>query len=213
MYSSGSRRLSRSQQTQPPHNPNNAHSAQDMGMFMPGDPGGFVLPNGPQVSSTAPLGFVVPGAPQSHGWGNSAYPPMHALCAGEPGGFIVPNSSTVPGSYVPTGSYAPNSYQRPQSTMSSYQRPQSPAMSTYSQDHTRAPYHNAYSTMSSHTTNARNVPSRQGSVCSHYSTTSRRSGASSTMVNGHVYPKHSQHSQHSRHAQPAYTWDDFRYGH
>ncbi|KAJ1778664.1 hypothetical protein LPJ62_006372, partial [Coemansia sp. RSA 2167] len=161
-----------------------------------------------------PLGwFVVPGAPQSYGWDNSAYPPMHTLCAGEPGGFIVPNSSTVPSLYVPTSSYAPNSYQRPQSTMSSYQRPQSPAMSTYSQDHTRALYHDVYSTMSSHTTNARNVPSRQGSVCSHYSTTSRRSGTSSMMVNGHVYPKHSQHSQHSRHAQPAYTWDDFRYGH
>ncbi|KAJ1859055.1 hypothetical protein GGH12_000903 [Coemansia sp. RSA 1822] len=209
MYSSGSRRLSRSQQT---HRNPNTQTGQDMGMFMPGDPGGFVLPNGPHVSNSAPLGFVVPGAPQSHGahWGSSAYPPMHALCAGEPGGFIVPNSSTVPGSFVP-GSFVPGSF-----VPGSYPRPQSPAMSSYSQDHTRAPYNDVYSTVSSHR-NARNVPSRQGSACSHYSTVSRRSGASSTMVNGHVYPKHSQpsqHLQHSRqpHAQPAYTWDDFRYG-
>ncbi|KAJ2354716.1 hypothetical protein GGF43_003102, partial [Coemansia sp. RSA 2618] len=59
----------------------------------------------------------------------------------------------------------------------------------------------------------RNIPSRQESVSSRHSAGSFRSAASSTMVNGYVYPKHSQQQrQHSHAQQPAYTWEDMRYG-
>ncbi|KAJ2345593.1 hypothetical protein GGF43_005181, partial [Coemansia sp. RSA 2618] len=135
MYpSSGSRRLSRSQQTQPPRSPQpSTQFGQDMlgSQFMPGDPGGFVLPGGPAGNfSSAPLGFVLPGAPQSHGqmhsnWGGSAYPPMQPLSAGEPGGFIVPGNAyprPQSPSYAPQGSheqYAQRQVYPPHDTYSS----------------------------------------------------------------------------------------------
>ncbi|KAJ2313446.1 hypothetical protein IWW54_001515 [Coemansia sp. RSA 2705] len=186
---SGTRRLSRSQQPQPPRN---APPSQDIlgSQFMPGEPGGFVLPGRPGFGamnglSAAPLGFLLPGTPhpygQDGGRDSSACPLMHPLSSGEPGGFIAPCQS----------------YARPQSPSHGLQaRPQSP-------EHKRVPQYSSFDTCSSanssqlsvprSTNNPRNVPSRQGSVCSRYSaSSSHRSAASPTMVNAFAHPKHSQ---------------------
>ncbi|KAJ2844498.1 hypothetical protein IWW36_005164 [Coemansia brasiliensis] len=181
---------------------------------MPGEPGGFVLPAGPGLNGNeTPLGFVNPGAPpQSYGqpnscWENCPYPPMHPLSAGEPGGFIVPG----------------NSYPRPQSPPYASQ-----ACGCNHDQYPRAsqPYsQNAHATAASSQASApslypRNVPSRQGSVSSRHSAHSHLSGASSTMVNGYTYPKHSQMRQQPYVQQPKqqpqsgplYTWENVRYG-
>ncbi|KAJ1869933.1 hypothetical protein LPJ55_005028 [Coemansia sp. RSA 990] len=172
--------------------------------FMPGEPGGFVLPGGPGFGGNeTPLGFINPGAPhRSYGqpdncWENCPYPPMHPLSAGEPGGFVVPGSS----------------YPRPQSP------PYAKVCGCSHDQHPRALYsQNASSQASAPSMYPRNIPSRQGSVSSRHSAHSQLSAVSSTMVNGHTYPKHSQmrqqpYVQPKQPAGPLYSWENVRYGH
>ncbi|KAJ2806417.1 hypothetical protein H4R20_001705 [Coemansia guatemalensis] len=102
-------RLSRNQLSKPPtpqQSPqsNVSHNNQQIlgSQFMPGDPGGFVLPIVPETGdyNSAPLGFMLPGHPnitcnpQDGGWeSNCGRPPLQPMCAGEPGGFIAPDAT------------------------------------------------------------------------------------------------------------------------
>ncbi|KAJ2082659.1 hypothetical protein H4R24_001408 [Coemansia sp. RSA 988] len=102
-------RLSRNQLSKPPtpqQSPPSTvgHNNQQIlgSQFMPGDPGGFVLPIVPEAGdyNSAPLGFMLPGHPnitcnpQDGGWeSNCGRPPLQPMCAGEPGGFIAPDAT------------------------------------------------------------------------------------------------------------------------
>ncbi|PIA15210.1 hypothetical protein COEREDRAFT_93422 [Coemansia reversa NRRL 1564] len=101
-------RLSRNQLSKPPtpQSPQNTvrHNSQQniSSQFMPGDPGGFVLPIVPETNeyNSAPLGFMLPGHPnitynaRDGGWErNCGRPPLQPMCAGEPGGFIAPGAT------------------------------------------------------------------------------------------------------------------------
>ncbi|KAJ2630389.1 hypothetical protein H4R22_002703 [Coemansia sp. RSA 1290] len=111
----------------------------------------------------------------------------------------------------------------PKDIKGSYPRPQSPpyakACGCSHDQHPRALYsQNASSQASAPSMYPRNIPSRQGSVSSRHSAHSQLSAVSSTMVNGHTYPKHSQmrqqpYVQPKQPAGPLYSWENVRYGH
>ncbi|KAJ2617459.1 hypothetical protein H4S08_000301 [Coemansia sp. RSA 1365] len=96
-------RLSRNQLSKPPTPQSSGHNNQNLSsQFMPGDPGGFVLPIVPETNeyNSAPLGFMLPGHPnitynpRDGGWErNCGRPPLQPMCAGEPGGFIAPDTT------------------------------------------------------------------------------------------------------------------------